>query len=292
MKKALSVIFSCILSLFLAIVVLGGCLCAFARETVCDPQLLIGCGSASGYTDELYEEIKYEWENLLSVTGITDMEPILQVLTPEVVKEAAIGYLTDAYTGAAEIDTQALHDALEEKVRNYANSNNIHATPQAELDKNIADLVNACISEFTNSVRIPLLPRLLGKVQGLVSYLDLGINAYAIGAALLLLFLFFLQTKRADTLYYAAISTATDAVVILGAVWAAGYFALSDRLPIDVSALRTLLVSYVNALLDSLQSYGSLLLLATAALLGLYILIVIMLALLRKRKAAHTPNEA
>lgn len=292
MKKALSVIFSCILSLFMAILVLGGCLCAFAKETVCDPQLLIDCGNTSSYTDELYDEIKYEWENLLSVTGITDMEPILQILTPEVVKEAAIGYLTDAYTGTAEIDTQSLHDTLEEKVRNYANSNNIHATPQAELDKNINDLVNACISEFTNSVRIPLLPRLLGKTQSLVSYLDLGIKACAVGAALLLLFLFFLQTKRTDTLYYAAIATATDAVVMLGAVWAAGHYGLTDRLPIDVSALRTLLVSYVNALLENLQRYGNLLLLATAALLALYILIVVVIMVLRKVKTVRTPKEA
>lgn len=290
-KKVLSVIFSGILSLFLAIVLLVGALCAFAYGTVCDQQLLTSTANASGYTDQLYEEIKYKWENLLSITGVMDPDPIMQVLTPQTVQEAVLSYLRDAYTGTANIDTQTLRDELEAKIRDYAYSNNIHATPQAELDQNISDLVSACMKEFTSAIKIPLLPRLLGAVSRIAPYLKMAPIICAVCAAALLLFVFFLQPKRRDTLYYASISTATNAVLILGGIWMAGHYRVVDRLPVEISALRTLIVSYLNGLLENLQLYGEVFLQVTILLLLLYALALVVSALVDRRRVKTYKNQ-
>lgn len=289
-KKILPVVFSGILSLFLAIVLLVGALSAFFYRTVGDQQLLVSTGQSSGYTDELYEEIKYKWENLLSITGVMDTDPIMEVLTPEVVQEAARSYLRDAYTGTAAIDTQTLHDELEAKVRDYAYSNNIHATPQAELDQNINDLVSACLKEYTNSIKIPLLPRLLGAVSKVNPYLKIVPMICAVCAAALLLFIFFLQSNRANALYYALIAAATNAVLILGANGLAGHYRILDRLPVEVSALRTLVVSYLSAILERLQSYGEAFLVIGVLLLLLYVLTLVLTALMDRRKIRKIHN--
>lgn len=290
-KKVLSAVFSSILSLFLAIVLLVGTLSAFAYETVCDQQLLLSTGKESGYTDQLYDEIKYKWENLLSITGVMDTDPIMQVLTPETVNEAALSYLRDAYTGTANIESQSLRDDLEAEVREYAYSNNIHATPQAELDQNISDLVSACMKEYTNAIKIPLLPRLLGAVSKIGPYLKMIPIVCAICAAAFLLFLFFLQSRRADTLYYACISTGTNALLILGGIWMAGHYRVVDRLPVEISALRTLVVSYLNDLFEHLQPFGDAFLLAALLLLLLYALVLVVTVLLNRRRKQNNISQ-
>jgi len=290
-KKVLSAVFSSILSLFIAILLLAGAVGDYAYRTVCDPQLLISAGESSGCTEELYDEIKYKWENLLSITGITDMDPIMQVLTQEIVHDAAVSYLEDAYTGAAAIDTESLHQELEDKIRDYAYSHNIHATPQAELDQNINDLVSACLKEYTNSIKIPLLPRLLGAVSKVAPYIKIVPIICGVCAVLLLLFVFFLQSKRRDTLYYVCISAATNAVLLLGGIWLAGYYRVIDRLPVEVSALRTLVVSYMNALIEQLGVYADAFLLAAVLLLLLYALSLVVAALLRRGRKRQGPEE-
>ena len=98
-KRVLSIVFSYILALFFAVTMLAGVLCDFAYKTVCDPELLVSHAISSGYATELYDEILYKWENLLSITGIDDTEPFTQVLTLERVEDAAYSYLRNAYTG-------------------------------------------------------------------------------------------------------------------------------------------------------------------------------------------------
>lgn len=284
MKRILSVTFSGVLSLFLAVVLLAGALSIFFYRTVGNQQLLVSAGQSSGYTDELYEEIKYKWENLLAITGVMDTDPVMEVLTPEVVQEAALSYLRDAYTGTTSVDTQFLYDELETKVRDYAYSNNIHATPQVELDQNINDLVSACMKEYTNSIKIPLLPKLLGAVSKVNSYLKIVPIICAVCTAGLLLFIFFLQSNRANVLYYALIAVATNAVLILGANRLAGHYRLLDRLPVEVSALRTLVVSYLSTLLGRLQSYGEVFLVTGVLLLLLYVLTLVLTVLADRRK--------
>lgn len=291
-KKIIATVFSTILSLFLAIVLLATCLCYFARQTVCDPQLLTDIANDSGYTAELYEQIKYKWENLVSITGVTDPDSIMQVLTQEQVQEDALAYLQDAYTGTATIDTEELSQALRAKVSDYAYSNNIHATPKAELEQNIDDLVAACIQDYKTSIRIPLLPRLLGTVSQIPAYLKTAIQIGWVSCFVLLVFIFFLQKKRTYTLYFAAISTATNALLLLGGCWLIRENQLIERLPIDISALRALLCAYLSKLVSQLESFGYLFLQATLVLLAVHLLNVSACALVRYLRAKkNTPAE-
>lgn len=284
-KTILSTVFSSILALFLALILLVGSLCVYANSTVCDPQLLANTARSSGYCTELYEEIKYDWEDLLAITGVSEPDPILAVLTQEQVEADAIAYITASYTGSAKLDTSALKSALDEKVRAYV----IPITPNGniddELEQNINDLVSACIKDYESSIKIPALPKILGAVNKVGKFLTPGLWAVAVAGIVLLVFLFFLQKKWQDTLYFAAISTATNAVMLLSATGLAGYYKLTQRLPIDASALKTLLVSYLQKLLDTLQNYGTFFALITALLIMIYLLIT----LIRMRTAKTAP---
>lgn len=284
-KRVLSIVFSYILALFFAVTMLAGVLCDFAYKTVCDPELLVSHAISSGYATELYDEILYKWENLLSITGIDDTEPFTQVLTLERVEDAAYSYLRNAYTGISEIDTKLMSGELEAKVREYANNNNIHETPQEELDKNVVNLVSACEKEFVNSIKIPVLPKLLSALSKLSPVLKTCPIICMAFSVLLLVFVFFLQKKRTDVLFYCAIGSLTNTVLILGATWATGKYQLVERIPIDLSALRTLAVSYLNCLFDKLQIYGQAFLYASAALVVLYVAVSFIVYFFKKKSA-------
>lgn len=274
-KSVLTTAFSLILSLFLAISLFAGALCVYARGTLCREDLLTDTLVHSGYPQQLYEEILYKWENLLSVCGVPESEngTILQVLTPEGVKQDTLTYFENSYKGGGKLDTQTLSDNLEALVRSYAYSNNIYMSSEEELDANIADLVEACIEEYHNSVQVPLMPRLLSKLPPLRNMLKWGALAAGAAAALFGVFLFFLQRRRANTLYYGGIATGTNAVLILGLYALAKGTQLVYRLPITESALRTFLIAYLERLLESFLLLGLLFFAITAALALIYFLI-------------------
>lgn len=274
-KSVLTKAFSLILSLFLAISLFAVALCVYARNTLCREELLTDTLVHSGYPQQLYEEILYKWENLLSVCGVPESEngTILQVLTPEGVKQDTLTYFENSYKGGGKLDTQTLSDNLEALVRSYAYSNNIYMSSEEELDANIADLVDACMEEYYNSVKIPLMPRLLSKLPPLRNMLKWGALAAGAAAALFGVFLFFLQKKRFNALYYGGIATGTNAVLILGLYALAKGTQLVYRLPITESALRTFLIAYLERLLESFLLLGLLFLAITAALALIYFLI-------------------
>ena len=69
-KKVLTTIFSLLLSLFMAVSLLLGSLCFYAKQTVCNPERLTQIATEKGYTQTLYEEIAYSWENYLAITVV------------------------------------------------------------------------------------------------------------------------------------------------------------------------------------------------------------------------------
>ena len=284
-KSILTTVFSCILSLFLAIVLLAGSLCVYARRTVCEPEVLLQISQKCGYSQELYDEIKYKWENLLSITGVMEPESIMEVLSPELVREDTLKYLYGAYSRTSDLDTAELKSQLESKIRDYAYSNNIHATPEEELEQNITDLVNACMQDYRGAIAIPLLPKLLGAVSRIAGYLKNGLYAAAVAALVLLVFIFFLQRQRRETLYYATIATATNSVLLLALSGLAGHYELIARLPFEASALKTLISAYLQHLLDRLNTMGLIFLWVAVTLLLVFALAWTCAALMHSKKA-------
>ncbi len=282
-KATLSTVFSFILSLFLALCLLAGNLCIYARSTLCEQPLLTNTLLESGYCRQLYEEILYKWENLLSICGVpeTENETILQVLTPEGVKQDTLAYFEASYTGAPELDTQALEEGLEALIRSYAYKSDVSLSSQEELDRNITDLVDACMQDYHSCIQVPLMPRLLRKIAPLSQVLQWGILASGVGALALGVFLFFLQRKRADTLYYLGISVGSNAALILILYAFINGAQLIYRLPITESALRTFLLSYLGKLLEQFLLLG-LCLLGIAAALGLSYFLI---SSLKRKKA-------
>lgn len=290
MKKFLQIFFSCILSLFLAILALGAGLCHYAQKTVCQPNLLISAGIESNYSQQVYDEIAYEWENLLAITGVETPEDIMAVLTPELVAKDAMGYINDSYTGSAELNTDQLRSDLDARVREYAYSHNIHATPEAELEQNIKDLVDACIVEYESAITIPLLPQILGAVGRYSDLLPKCLIALVAGCIIILLFLFFLQRKKQETLYYAAISAITAGIFLFGIPVLSTHYDVLNRLPLGESALKTLVVKYMQVLLNTLERYGKLFLAAAAITLLLFILIEFIVAIMKNNQKVKAEN--
>lgn len=287
MKKFLRCLFSCILSLFLAISLLAGGACYFVQNNISNPSALNSAANAD-FTQELYDEIVYDWENLLSITGVTEPETIMSVLTYAQVEKDALDYLAGAFNGGISTDTQALRTNLDEKVRQYAYSHNIHATPEEELEQNIKDLVNACIADYEDAIRIPLLPTTLGYAAKIGPYCTKLLPIIAAGALVLFLFLLLLQRKKQDVFYYSAISAATGGIVLIGAVMAVEYYEIIGRLPFSDSAIKTLVVNYCRQLLAALQQYGYLYLMGAGACLVLYLVFNLIAMLFRKPKTIAT----
>ncbi len=283
MKKKLSVIFSFILTLFLAIGLFAEAMCQLVCTTVCVPQLWQQAMEDSGYTDTLYEEIYANWENLLLICGVQQPEEILSsILTQDAVSQQAQDYFAQAYTGEVTLDTTKLQEALQDALHTYAAENNVNMTEQAQLDANVQELVDVCISEYTNAVQLPLLPRLLHSVAGMQSKIQL--LQWCIGGACvgILAFVFFLQQRRRNVLYYGAIATATNAVLLLGGYGFVAGKQFLQRLPIGASALRDLVVAYGQQILQQMCWLGLLFLAATALLLAVYFIC----ALIAKRKGS------
>lgn len=288
-QKILRVFFSCVLSLFIALLCLAGGVCKFAQVTVCDTASMLRVAGEEGFTAQLYEEIEYDWDNLVSITGVTEPEEIMSVLTQEQVEQDALKYITDSYTGTATVDTSELRSQLDEKVRNYAYSHNINATPEAELEQNINDLVDACIIDYTDAIQIPLLPKILGFVGSLGERLGKLVPFIAAGAGVLILFLFFLQKKHRDILYYTAISSATAGIVLIGVNLLTEHYEILSRLPFSESAVKTLVTSYLQMILDELNKYSTFYLLIGALLLAVYLLVCLLVKLFSK--ASHPAIE-
>lgn len=284
-KRILSTVISTILSLFLAILLLGGSLCVYGHRVVCDPEALLQTSISSGYTQELYEQIQYSWENYLAISGVAEPEPIMAVLTTEKVQQDVLAYIEASYTGTAQVSTDALQAQLDEKVREYVAGQLGDAKPNEELEGNIRDLLNACMQSYTQAISIPVVPKILKTIHNIGKYMKPG-ALFAFGFSLILtVFLFFIQQKRKNTLYFVGIATATNALLLMGATWLANHYSLVKRLPIDESALRTLLVSYLDLLLDKLWFVGVVFLSVTAVLLFVYLLCVIIEKQIHRKKA-------
>ncbi len=253
-KKILTSVFSFVLTLFLAFSLLVGSLAIYAENTLCSPEKLEKIGTKSGYTTELYDQIHSSWENLLAITGVTAPEPILAILTPSLVEKDALRYISDSFAGKADISTKELETALDGKIRDYVKGQGEEI--DEEVEKNIQELVSACIKKYEHGIRIPMLPKVLGAVSKLQKYLmPLAIGAFGF-SLVLLVFLFFLQQKKKNILYYGAISASTGAMLLVGASFLSDHYELAKRLPLEESALRTLLSSYVQFLTDRLGQVG------------------------------------
>lgn len=290
-KNFIRALFSLILSLFITILVLAVGLSHFAMHHICDEEYMQKISSASNFTNELYEEIRYDWENLISITGITEQDSILSVLTPQIVKEDTIGYITSSYTGKATLNTDSLRANLDSKIRDYANSHNINAIPDAELEKNITDLVDACIKDYRTSVCIPMLPKILSSVTSLAGYLDIIMLGATIGIALLLLFLFAIQRKKQDIFYYTALSGLTNSALLIGGMYLIGYHEIISRIPFEDSALKTLISDYLQSLVTALQQYGYYYLIAAIICLTIYLMIQAVIRIVRKAKTKTTSEK-
>ncbi len=272
MKKTLNSVFSFILSLILAFSLLLGGLSVFAYNTALNPEALIRVADESKYTEELYQEIYDSWDNLFAITGVSSPEPMLKVLTFEDVKNDAFSYLRSSYNGKGKISTEKIEKELDEKVREYVKSQGEEEISE-EVEKNIKELVLSCMGKYEKAIRIPLLPTVLSAAGKIKNYLIPAVIASFAFALVLVVFIFFLQKKRKETLYFLTISAATCALIFLGAAFLAEHYEIASRLPIEASALLTLLSNFIKLLIDEILLFGIVFAGAAVLLLAIYLIL-------------------
>ncbi len=286
-KNTLRTVFSLILALFLSIVLLSGIVLGLAAQTVCSPEYLRNTAKSSGYAAQLYEEIKYQWENFLAITGVMEPEPIMAVLTPEQVEADALHYLDTAFDGAAELNTDELKAALEGKIRQYVENYYPSSEQKEEMEKNIRDLVADCISCYRSAISIPGIGYLFRAVKGVQGYFLPAALILVVAGIGMLVFLFILQERRTEMLYYGVLVATTDAVFLLGIPALAHGYRVLERLPLGASALKTLLQRYLAGVLDWLKNAGWIAAICAVALLLVYVIC----CAVRKTKKDNEPQN-
>ncbi len=287
--KVIRTVFNVVLALFLAVIILAGSLFYLAETSLCNPVYLADTARTSPYTQELYEQIAYDWEDLMAITGILEPQSIMTVLTTERVAQDALHYLNSAYNGTASLPLDDLHEQLEGKVREYVNVHFPSAEQNPEQEENIKSLVNACISDYRSAISIPGAGVALGTMARLRQYLQPGLVITAIAAVGLLVLLFFLQEKRRELLYYASLALTTNCLVFLGIPWLIHKNRIIDRLPLRASAMKTLIDHYIVGILNQMNTIGMILLLGALLLIlayGIWCLIL----LLHARRSAGDPS--
>lgn len=286
MKSRLTVTLSFVVSLFLALTLLAVALCAFGSSVLAKSTRLEEAAVVSDYSQTLYEEIQYDFENLLSITGVMETESIMTALTPEMVDRDALSYLADCFGDGATLDTSSLKADLDAGIRTYIES----VLPEGEewneeLEKNLNDLVSACVRRYRQGIQIPMLPKIGKTLVKLGSYLKWGATLAALASLGCAAYLFLLYKPRRKALYYYAVSTATNSVLFLGAAYLAKWNHITQRLPIEESALQDLLSRYLQSILSVLEQIGWVFLGATV----LFILAEAVLSFLSKKKEKKEP---
>ena len=271
-KPVLRVLFSCALSLFLAITGLGIGVCHFTQTILFNPNTLIQVAGDCGYTQQLHSEIAREWENLFAITGVENPEEMMSVLTRDIVNADSLNYIANAYAQTAAVRVQQLADQLTGKVREYAYSQTAQADRDGALEENINDLVNACIGAYKSAVEIPALNTILGTFSKIAGKLDLYACILSILLLAFMALMYFLQRKRTHTLYYMTISAAAGGIVLLGIPAITMQYNILARLPFSDSAVKTLLIAYGANAIDAMVDYGTIYMIIAGILLCGYLI--------------------
>lgn len=265
-KPITRVLFSCVLSLFLAFVSLGIGVCYLGKTALFSKHALIRISTQSGYAQQLYKEIAWEWGNLFAITGVETPEAMMSLLTLDAVTADALAYIAAPHT----VETQQLSLQLEHKVREYAYAQTVQVGQEEILEENITDLVIACADSYQKAIEIPSLPTILNSFDAISS--KLTILGCVLGFAFTLLsgFLLCLQRKRIFTLYYIAIAAAAAGLVLLGIPAIAAHYHIMARLPFTDSALKTLIIAFGTNALQAAAHCGSVYMLAAGFSLCAY----------------------
>lgn len=280
-----------ILAFFLAAVLLAGVLCVFGRVVTADRTALFDSMQETDYAETLTSEIREKWDNLAAITGIQERTELLNLVTEQRVAVDSQTYYENAYLGQSVLDTDALRREVRTFVEEYVAGTDPWFVNEAELQQNITDLVDACIDEYALSVKIKLMPNVLGQMEKIASLLEKGMWVCAVMTLLLTVFLFFLQVRRRETLRYLFCAVAPTPILLLAACRFVKAEAYIYRLPMADSALKGMLEQYLEKILAMLQYIGEITVWVAMGVLGLYLVICMVQGIQNHHRSKRLPCE-
>ena len=269
-KEKLSSLISHILALFLTFTLFGVTVCALILCTVANPKMLDDAILNSNYVKPLKQEISDKWDNLAAICGMEERDELLALLTEERIENDSREYFKKAYSGET-IDTAALKEKVHKVVSDYAYKNDWGLIPKAELEQNINDLVNSCMDEYDLSVKVRLIPKLLGTVAKYKKLAVIGFVGSAILSIGIMVFIFFLQHNRLKTAFYTFTDFGANSALYLFMVLFVLLGDLINRIPIEESALYNLASGYLQSIFTLVIIITVLLLILSALSLILYL---------------------
>lgn len=270
-NRKLASLISYILALFLTFTLFATTVCTVFLLTVANPKRIDNAILKSEYIKPLKDEIAYKWDNLAAICGMENRDELLALLTEEQIKNDSRKYFKKAYDGET-IDTSALKERVHKVVSDYAYKNDWGLISKAELEQNINDLVNSCMDEYDLSIKVKLMPKLLGATVRYKKIALIGFGAFAILSVGILVFIYFLQTNRRKTLFYAFTAFGANTFLYMFMVLFVLINDLIDRIPIEASALYNLVNKYIQDILNSVLMLTILLLIISVLTLILYLI--------------------
>ncbi len=275
-SRVASAAISLVLSLFIAAMGTVICLASLPLLALSDTSLIDRAIDRSGYSEMLCGEIAAKWDNLAAICGIENRDELLALLTPDRVLDDSKSYFYAAYSGERLNEYSELRNSVYGIIDSYAREHDAHLILEEQLQANINELVDCCMEEYSSAVNVKFAPTALSAVRNSLPYLKAGIALASLLTAGLAVFIFLLQSRRKDTLYYLGISSLSVTLIfglLCYLVEKNGYI---KRIPFEKTALYYLITDCLNSMLNILKATA----LITAGLSLLILLAYVALSVL------------
>ena len=257
-------VISSILSFFISIILFAFVTILIISLTVLNKQFMTVRLANSNYFANITDEVKSEYVAYGLAGGIPDTVFNDAVDETQVYRDVS-GILSAAYDGTTyKVDTDTMGMALYERFVAYAAEQKI--TVSDEVKKNLLNMVDLCIDDYTNKVSSPLIVTIIEYVR---QFRTMAYCALAVLAVLLIglgIFLYRIHEWKHRIIRYiqfSVLGTAGMLLVIPSAIMLSG---IVGRLGITAQSLFLFVNSYVNGILQDFIISGFALILITSTL--------------------------
>lgn len=197
LKKGIRNLLAVILTLFLFLASLAGCL----RITALAPSFMQSKAVSSNMSKDLYNSLMEVYENV-SITSQVPLSYFQEVITLEHMESEQAAILSSIYNGtaASNMNTDVVHQALLQSFQNYCNENGIRITD--EVETSLLGLADYTVQEYQKAVQLPFSDRLAQYIPRVVKLLDIALSALVVCLVLIALFLFKLFILPRHSFYH------------------------------------------------------------------------------------------
>ncbi len=268
-KTVISILLAFLLSVSYALL-----LCAVAgKMTVLSGDYLKKAVAESGYGEEMHKDLYNHFVSWGAACNIGEeffKDFFEKTFTPDFIENDAQNYLNEIYTNTeANVDTEELNSALRTALKEYAVKEGFGA--QATLDDDVGQIADELCNMYKSYLRIPGTSTITGMVKRADKYINYALIGL-LGAeliCLLILFLFYKDKKK--SLMYICSGFFGAFLMLLACPLYLRASNLIGKVNISAKALYSLIVTYVNGVLEAVIAASFIALICAVFFLIIYL---------------------